>query len=336
MASITKRRRTDGGLSWDAMVRVRGYPTRCKSFRTKIEADAWAARTAAAAHGRTLALGRDLTLAQLIDEATPMMRRPIAVALRYWRDQLGALRTRDVTPAGIARHRDLLIGAPTGAPQHKRAKPRTASTVRKYLAQLSGVFKIGVRELRWCDSNPVRDVTLPREPTGRTRFLSDAERKALLGACKGSDSPALYPFVLFCLTTGCRRGEAYGLRWADVDLARRWAIFPKTKNGTARGVPLVAGVVAEFEKLPRSADRVFPEDMTRAWLTAVRRAGIVSFRFHDLRHSAASRLVQNGANLAEVATLLGHKGLQMTLRYAHVHSEHTLALVDRVMEGIGA
>src|ERR1700675_1981270 len=108
MASITKRQRARGAISWDAMVRVRGYPTRCKAFRTRLEAQTWAARTEAAAHGRTLALGRDITLTQLIDEATPKLRRPVAAALRYWRAELGDLRTRDVTPSVISRHRDLL------------------------------------------------------------------------------------------------------------------------------------------------------------------------------------------------------------------------------------
>ena len=191
MATISKRRRVGGGTSWDAMVRVRGYPTRCKSFRTRLEAEAWASRTESAAHGRTLVLGKDLTLGQLIDEAAPKLRRANPAAINYWRGQLGALRTREVTPSVIARHRDLLTGAPTRAHGHKKPKPRTASTVRSYLATLSAVFNIGVRELRWCETNPVRDVRLPRPAPGRTRFLSDAERTTLLAACKQSESPAL-------------------------------------------------------------------------------------------------------------------------------------------------
>jgi len=140
--------------------------------------------------------------------------------------------------------------------------------------------------------------------------------------------------VLFALTTGARRGELYALRWVDVDFARRWAIFPKTKNGTARGVPLVATVVAELEKLARTDERVFPATVTKAWRTAVRKSGLVDFRFHDLRHSAASHLVQSGANLVEIATLLGHKDIRMTQRYAHVHNTHILDVVDRAMKGM--
>ena len=336
MASINKRRRKDGGTSWDAMIRVRGYPTRCKSFRTRLEADNWAARTEAAAYGRTLVLGRDVTLGQLIDEAGPKLRRPVGAALAYWRAHLGDLRLADVTPMLIARHRDLLLGAPTKAHGHKRTRPRSAGTVRSYLSYLSAIFNFAVKDLRWCETNPVAQVTLPKAAAGRTRFLSDDERDALLASCRVSDAPALYAFVLFALTTGARRGEIAGLRWTDLDLGRRWAIFPKTKNGDARGVPLVQSVVCELEKLPRDGERVFPQDMGRAWDTAVRRAGITGFRFHDCRHSAASRLVQNGANLAEIAVLLGHKDIRMTRRYSHVHNAHTQALVDRVMGGIGS
>ena len=76
---------------------------------------------------------------------------------------------------------------------------------------------------------------------------------------------------------------------------------------------------------------MFPIDITKAWHTAIDRAGIANFRFHDLRHSCGSAMVQNGANLAEVAALLGHRNLQMTLRYSHVGNAGTSALVDRVM-----
>lgn len=335
MASIAKRRRQDGGLSWDVAVRIRGYGTRCKSFRTRHEAELWAARTEAAAHGRTLALGQQITVAMLLDEVEPRLRSPFPSALKYWRAELGMMRVRDVTPMLIGEHRDRLLGAPTRSHGHKKTKPRTPATVRQYLAMLTAVYKVGVRELRWCEHNPVRDVTLPRPAGGRTRFLADAEREALLAACKASESALLYPFVLFALTTGARRGEIAGLRWANVDLQRRWAIFPRTKNGDARGVPLVPAVVAELEKLPRSDEHVFPVDVSKAWHTAMGRAKLADFRFHDLRHSAASRLVQSGANLSEVAQLLGHKDIRMTQRYSHVHNAHTLALVDRVMGGIG-
>jgi integrase len=334
MASFSKRRNGDGSTSWDAMVRVVGYPATGKSFRTKLAAELWAARTEAAAKGGTLASARGMTLGHLIDEALPRLTNPTAAVFAYWREHLGDVRLDKITPELIALHRDRLLGADCRGHNHKTAKPRSSATVRNYLIELSRLFALAVKEMRVMDTNPCTRVTKPKASTEVVRWLSDDERTALLAACKAADSPDLYPFVLFALTTGARKGEIERLEWAQVDLNRRWATFPRTKNGDARGVPLTPPVCALLTTRPRTVATVFPVDITKAWHTAVARAGLVSFRFHDLRHSCASALVQNGANLAEVATLLGHKGLAMTLRYSHVGNAGTSRLVDRVMGGI--
>lgn len=339
MASIHRRRNRDGTSSWDASVRIVGHPAACKSFRTKLEAELWASRTEAAAKGRTHVLGREMTLAELIDEGKPKLKKPVAAAFAYWREQIGSMRLVDVTAPVIAKHRDLLLGAPTGGHRYRKLKPRSNATTRNYLVELSRLFSLAVRELHVCETNPVAAVTKPPASRWRVRFLTDAERKRLLEACRTSEQTELYLFVLAALTTGARKGELRGLRWRDVDLERRWAKFPRTKNGDARGVPLTQAVAALLKAKGQGArpdDLVFPQDMTRAFETAVKRAEIPDFRFHDCRHSAASLLVQNGANLSEVAVLLGHRGVQMTARYAHVANAHTSALVDRVMGTLAA
>ena len=333
MATIRRRRNGDGSTSWDALVRVVGYPTTGKSFRTKLAAELWAARTESAAKAGTLAASRGMTLADRIDEGMPRLTNPTTAIFAYWRGEFGDARLDKITPELVAVHRDRLLGAECRGHKHKTAKPRSSATVRNYLIELSRLFALAVRELRVMDHNPCARVTKPKASQEVVRFLSDEERAALLAACKASDSPDLYPFVLFALTTGARKGEIAGLEWARVDLRRRWAIFPRTKNGDARGVPLTAAVCALLADRPRTA-LVFPVDITKAWHTAIAHAGIANFRFHDLRHSCASALVQNGANLAEVATLLGHRGLAMTLRYAHVSNAGTSRLVDRVMGDI--
>lgn len=334
MATIKPRRRRDGSRSWDASVRRTGHPTACKSFRTQLEAELWAARLEARLAGRTRALAKSMTFAELLDEALPRLRNPTASAFAYWREALGTLRLADVDAPLIAIHRDRLVGAQTGGHRYKRLKPRTPATVRNYMIELSRLFSYAVKELHVLDENPVARVKKPPASAWRVRFLNDAERAALLAACKASPSSDLYPFVLFCLTTGCRKGEAAALEWKHVDLARRWAIFPKTKNGTARGVPLTRAVAELLERRARSGARVFPEDVTSAWCSAVEKAGLTDFRFHDLRHSCGSALTMNGANAVEVASLLGHKTLDMVKRYSHVSGAHTSALVDRVMGNI--
>jgi len=160
-----------------------------------------------------------------------------------------------------------------------------------------------VKELRVLDAKPCAQVRKPAASREIVRWLTDDERAALLAECKASEQPDLYPFVLFCLTTGYRKGEAQALEWANVDIKRRWATFPKTKNGSARGVPLTNAVAALLDARPRTGPLVFPVDVTKAWLGAVGRSGVENFRVHDLRHSCGSAMVQNGANLAEVATL---------------------------------
>jgi integrase len=331
MATFKKRRNGDRSTSWDAMVRVVGYPATGKTFRTKLAAERWAAQTETAAKGGTLAHSRGMTLGQLLDEALPRLTNPTGAIFAYWRAHLGDVRLDKITPEQIALHRDRLLGADCRGHNHKTSKPRSTATVRNYLIELSRLFSLAIKELRVMDGNPCKAVTKPAASNEVVRWLSDEERAALLAACKASESSDLYPFVLFALTTGARKGEISALEWRNVDLARRWATFPRTKNGEARGVPLTTAVCALLAARDRTGARVFPTDITKAWHTAIARAGIVDFRFHDLRHSCGSAMVQAGANLAEVATLLGHKGLAMTLRYSHVGNAGTTRLVDRVM-----
>jgi integrase len=331
MATLVRRRSKDGSISWLATIRVTGYPTTCKTFRTKGEASLWSTRIEAAAKGRTLAVSRGMTVAELIDEGTPKLRNPTTAAFEYWREAIGTLRLIDVTPNVVAVHRDALLGAPCSGHNHRKRKPRSTATVRNYLIELSRLFALAVKEMRVMDSNPVERVSKPAASRWRSRFLTDDEQAALLAACKASDSADLYPFVLFALTTGARKGEISALTWRNVDLRRKWAVFPVTKNGTARGVRLTQHVAALLEQRARDDERVFPVDVTKAWHTAIARAGIVDFKFHDLRHTAGSTLTMNGCNAVEVATVLGHKGLDMVKRYSHLSNQHTSAMIDRVM-----
>ena len=116
------------------------------------------------------------------------------------------------------------------------------------------------------------------------------------------------------------------LRWENVDLTRRIAHLPDTKNGEARTVPLSSTSVGVLRALPRSLHgEVFPgltaEAVKRAFARATRRAGIEGLHFHDLRHEATTRLFERGLNIMEVATITGHKDLRMLRRYTHLKAE---------------
>jgi integrase len=174
------------------------------------------------------------------------------------------------------------------------------------------------------------------------RFLDDAERERLLTACRESASPDLYPAVLLALSTGARQQEIIGLRWPQVDLARRMATLHETKNGERRVLPLAGpalDLLRERAKVRRiDSDLVFPGrtdptkpvDLRTPFETALKRAGIADFHWHDLRHTAASYLAMNGASLAEIAEILGHKTLAMVKRYAHLSEAHTASVVEKM------
>jgi integrase len=138
-----------------------------------------------------------------------------------------------------------------------------------------------------------------------------------------------------------RRSEVLGLRWLDVDRKGERIMLPQTKNGDGRVVWLNALACQVLDSIPqdgiRSTDFVFPvsgevtpESVSLAFLRACRNVGIADFRLHDLRHTAASWLRMSGADLQDVAELLGHRDLRMTKRYSHLSPAHLSAAVKRL------
>lgn len=282
--------------------------------------------------------------------------------LAWWRTELGALTLADLTPARIGEARDKLAGKvlePRGKPLpdddrgttvgHRKASGRSAkrapappepkrispATVNRYLAALSHALTVAVKEWGWLDDSPMRKVRKKAEPKGRVRFLADDERMRLLEACK-EGPPWLLPVVTVALATGMRQGEILGLRWPDVDLERKRLVMHETKNGERRAVPLTGPALTTlraWSKVRRlDTDLVFPETkgFHHRWWDALERAKLTDFRFHDLRHTAASYLAMHGATPSEIAEVLGHKTLQMVKRYAHLSDSHVAGVLERM------
>ena len=185
----------------------------------------------------------------------------------------------------------------------------------------------------------MRKVRKPKESRGRVRFLSEIERKALLEACQQSENKYLYTIVVLALSTGMRRGEIINLKWDDINTKDRSLILHETKNGERRRIPLTSHAlecIKEMDKVRRiDTPLLFPSDRKKVqsyfwkhWLKALKEAGIEDFRFHDLRHTTASYLAMNGASIAEIAEVLGHKTLQMVKRYSHLSEGHTSKVVE--------
>jgi integrase len=168
---------------------------------------------------------------------------------------------------------------------------------------------------------------------------------ALLSACEDSASKNLYLITLLALSTGMRQSEILTLQWDHVDFERNTITLFKTKNKETRVVPLVGiaktllqrhGKVRSLKNPYVFQGRHFSHAKfpRKAWETALRKAKIEDFTFHDCRHSAASELAMNGASLHEIAAVLGHKTLAMVQRYAHLSEQHTISVVERMNEAV--
>ncbi|AUM12469.1 tyrosine-type recombinase/integrase [Ketobacter alkanivorans] len=340
MATIRERKTSKGETRYQAIVRLKGFPPQTATFNRKTDAKRWVTNTEAAIregrHFKTTE-SKKHTLSDLIERyikyvlpTKPKSQLKQAAQLRWWQSEIGYLTLSEVTPARLGEARD------------KLQRGRQPATVVRYMAALSHAFTIASNEWGWLEDNPLRKVRKPVEPRGRVRFLDEEERSRLLTACKQSDCESLYPVVVLALSTGMRQGEILSLEWPHVDLVRGYIYLSDTKNGERRTVPLVSHakeLVLNLSKIRRVDTKLLfpstvkpqsPVAIRRPWGEALKAADIHDFRFHDLRHTAASYLAMNGASLAEIAEILGHKTLQMVKRYAHLSEQHT----SRVLESM--
>lgn len=350
MASIKVRKDKSGKPRYHVQIRIKGYPPQHDSFKRKTDAERWIQQTEAAIregrHFKT-SEAKKHTLGEMIDryisDVLPTKSKSVykqTAQLTWWKQQIGCYLIADITPALIAEQRDHLLKGVT-----RRGSQRSPSTVVRYMAALSHAFSVAMKEWGWVEDNPFRKVSKPREPRGRVRFLDDEEREKLLVSCKQSSNPYLYMIVVIALSTGMRLSEILNLQWQVVDLDKGRVILHETKNGEVRQVAITGHaleLLAQHDKL-RRLDTILlfpgkfpkkPTDIRSAWEAAVKRADISDLRFHDLRHSCASYLVMNGASLAEIAEVLGHKTLAMVKRYAHLSDTHTAGVVAKMNEKI--
>ena len=220
----------------------------------------------------------------------------------------------------------------------ERRKQVAPATVNRELAFLRRVFNVAIEDQK-ADTNPVRPKAFFRENNQRVRFLTEEEEAGLRAAV----GLGFWPLVAFAIHTGLRRAEQFLLRWEHVDFANGLLTVPRSKHGGVRRVPMNDTVRDLLRSLPSrlkspyvfpSANPETPLDannfVRRVFLPALAKAGIEAFRWHDLRHTFASRLVMAGVDLRTVQELMGHKTLAMTLRYAHLSPAHQLDAVQRL------
>ncbi|MDR3383938.1 integrase [Cupriavidus basilensis] len=366
MASFRKR----GELQWQARITRKGFPPQVKTLNTRADAEAWA-RQIEFEMDRGVFVSRteaeNTSLSEVLDryerEILPGKKgaSPELSVLRIWQaTDLSKRSMAAVRSADVAKLRDEWL------------KDRKPATVLRRLSVLSHVFSIARKEWGMESlSNPVELVRKPQPNNARTRRVvaielgaelapsieSNAKRNAAEGELEriiaASGSSLLPAIVWLAVETAMRRGEIVGLRWEHIDLKRRVAHLPSTKNGSSRDVPLSSRAISVLEALiPRnddSEDRSDAEDdgrvfnirsdaVTRAFERAVERARklyveecqeacrtpdakyLADLRFHDLRHEATSRLASIFP-LHELTKITGHKDPRMLMRYYHPRAE---------------
>jgi len=226
-----------------------------------------------------------------------------------------------------------------------RAREVVPATVNRELTILKHMLKMA---LKWdlSSTNPAASVAPFPVQEGRLRYLAEDEIPSLLSVCKDQiTSPWLHPLVMLALNTGARQGELLDLRYEDIDLERGLIYFGRTKNRRLKIIPMNHAVRGAVDWLLKHrygdylfmwpwGDRVGRTTAYEAFKKACSEAEIEKFRFHDLRHTAASYLVMNGVDLATVKELLGHREIEMTLRYSHLAPAHKAKAVEKLGEAL--
>jgi len=344
MASFYKR-----GARWEVRIRRKGYAPQhatlprlrdAKIWARKVEQEMDAGRWLDQAEAESTTLYDALT--RYARDVTPGKKGSARELRRigWWKQHVLAYKT-----LAAIRGRDLAAYR-----AWREDKGAASNTIRLELALIGHLYTVARR--RWGMEgliNPVQNIEMPRGSSARERRLLDGEETALLEACErrdwhdGARAGWLAPIVRFAIETGMRQGEILGLRWSDIVLKRRIARLGDTKSGDPRTVPLSTRALAVLRAVPHAADgRVFPagsDNVQRAFRRAVERARerfvaqskgahrkpdarfLTDLRFHDLRHEAVSRLFERGLDAMEVASISGHKTMQMLRRYTHLRAE---------------
>lgn len=330
MATITKRPN-----GYQVQIRKKGFPPLSKQFKTYREARLWGSYVESEMDigcFKDKTLAEKTTLGELLErylqQVTPLKKsskQERARILQFLReDPLCLHKMTALTPKTIAAWRDVRLQLVSG------------STVNRDLALLSHVINTSRREWDIHIENPLALVRRPRCNRGRERRLNGNEQEILFKEiCEKSRNPYLLPVIQTAIETGMRRSELLQLEWSRVDLERRVIRLVDTKNGEGRSVPLTLRAVEILSSLPKRKgyeDLVFPisaNALKLGFQRALERSRIDDLRFHDLRHEAVSRFFEKGLNVMEVASISGHKTLQMLKRYSHMQLGNLIQKIDR-------
>lgn len=344
MGYIRERKTKENTTRFQAEIRVKGHPTLTATFHRKTDAKTWIQKMEAdirCGRHQLYAPSKKNTLGEAIERY--FIEQTVSVVKRghllWWKKELGYLYLQDIRPSIISEKKQKLLTEP-----NSKGVVRGKATCNRFLATLSHLMSVCVKQWEWVQENPVKKISREKEPRERTRFLSAEERMRLLAACQESDNPYLFTFTVLLLSTGCRYNEIRCLKWTDVDLEQGKVTITKSKNTDMRAVP-VRGLALDLLKeqayegssigyIFPSQNRAKPLELRRAFRTSIKRAGLKNFRGHDCRHSYATEMLAQGLSLGEIGHLLGHRSVSQTRRYAHLVESRSIDAVSKMSENI--
>lgn len=314
MATLRKR-----GDKWQVQVRRLGHKPTSKSFRLRSDAEAWARQIESEVE-RGVFIDRSSAERTLLKDVLRRYGEHVApkkvcyksdlARIKHLTRHLGGLSLATLGSHHLATYRDT------------RLAEVSPQSVRHELLLLNRILVAAERDWGIVLPRGIPSTRKPAIPEGRQRRLAPGEQETLLAALK--DTPAGQAAVLLALESGMRRGELASMRWEHVSLTDRTLSIPHTKTGRARTIPLSVRAIAVLRSIPRQLRGpvlgMRPDSITQAFERACARANLLNLRFHDLRHEATTRFFEKGLNTMEVATITGHRTLQMLQRYTHLRA----------------
>ena len=294
-----------------------------KTFRTKTLATIWATQREAELQRGLIAsvdLAQRTAFSEVIEDyrirVMPSKRgHHIKFTLLHLDRRFGKFRLISITPRDISLFRD-----------ERLANGASGSTVIKDLNMLRVLIDYAIREMNiHLPSNPARICKNPKAAPSRTRVLDADEETCLFDQFQ---HPMLPFIATLALETAMRLGELLNMRWGDIDFKKRTLNIPHTKTDTPRLIPLSLKAIATLHGIPRhiEIEKIFycwkrADSFEKTFRRSVIAAKLENFRFHDLRHTATSRLAQKLPNVIELAAITGHTSLTMLKRYYHISAE---------------
>lgn len=216
-------------------------------------------------------------------------------------------------------------------------------SVNRVIILLRYMFNLAIKwETTGLTKNPTAGIPLLEENNKKERYLTSEEAQRLLVALQESCNPMLQFMIPMLILTGARKMEVFRAKWSDFNFEQRIWRIPLTKSGKCRHVPMSDGVIRLLTNIPRICEYVFPNPKTNepydsvfnSWDTARKSVGLGDVRLHDLRHSFASFLINNGRSLYEVQKILGHTQVKTTQRYAHLSQESLIAAANEASNAV--